>query len=65
MDSHLRFQVSGVTGAVTSAKLRLWVTDGSVNGPAVYSTGNAWPEGGVTWDNAPFVSSARSARRSV
>ena len=57
MDSHLRFQVSGVTGAVTNAKVRLWVTDGSVNGPAVYSTGNAWSEAGVTWDNAPFVSS--------
>jgi hypothetical protein len=35
IDSYLRFNVSGVTGAVLSARLRVYATTNSANGPAV------------------------------
>ena len=36
VESYLRFTVSGVASNVTSAKLRLYVTDGSVDGPRLH-----------------------------
>src|SRR5206468_3322963 len=39
VESYLRFSVSGVSGPVQSAKLRLWVTSSTADGPAVYTTG--------------------------
>jgi hypothetical protein len=43
---------------VASAKLRLYVTDGSDDGGAIYlpDTGTPWLEGEVTWDSAPAIS---------
>src|SRR5919198_6375919 len=38
-NAYLRFQVSGVTGTVVSAKVHLFVTNGTGNGPAIYPTG--------------------------
>ncbi len=54
-DTYLRFAVTGVGTAdrVVSATLRTWVTNGSVNGPAVYATSGAWTETGVTWNTRP------------
>jgi hypothetical protein len=52
-ESYIRFSVTGVTGAVQSATLRLFVTNGSSNGPAVYGTDNSWSETGITWNNRP------------
>ena len=49
----LRFDVSGLSGNVTSAKLRLYATGGSTNGPAVYATTGSWTETGVNSNNAP------------
>ncbi len=61
-DSYLKFQVSGLTGGVSSATLRLYVTDGSPGGGDIYSVSNtyrgsngAWDEGGLTWDNRPVI----------
>ncbi len=62
--SYFKFVVSGVTGAVQSAKLRLKVTDGSSdggdNGGSVFLVGNdfagtstPWTEGLLTSGNAP------------
>lgn len=51
--SYLRFGVSGINGAVTAARLRLYVTDGSDDGPALYRTSGAWTETGITWANRP------------
>ena len=53
--SYLRFNVSGLTGTVRKATLRLWVTDASNDGPAAYATSNQWAEssGGITWNNRP------------
>ncbi len=54
--SYLRFVVSGVTGTVTSAKLRLRVVDASPNGGRIYAVTGAWTETGITWNNAPVIS---------
>jgi hypothetical protein len=53
VESYLRFSVSGVAGTVKSAKLRVYSFTGTIDGPAVYSTGNAWTEAGITWSNRP------------
>ena len=52
-ESYLRFTVSGVTGTVQNATLRLFVTNGSSNGPSIYGTSNTWTETGITWNNRP------------
>ncbi|MEZ4662549.1 MAG: DNRLRE domain-containing protein [Caldilineaceae bacterium] len=52
-ESYIRFNVSGVTGAVQGATLRLWVGNGSSNGPSLYRTDNSWTETGITWNNRP------------
>jgi glucose/arabinose dehydrogenase/PKD repeat protein len=55
--AYLKFTVTGLSGAPASAKLRLWVTDGSSNGGSVYSIANTtWTETGITWNNAPAIS---------
>ncbi len=54
VESFLRFTVSGVSGPIQSAHLRLYVgSDGSRNGPAVYATDNSWTESTITWNNRP------------
>lgn len=52
-ESYLRFTVSGVSGSIQSATLRLFVTNGSSNGPSIYGTDNTWTETGITWNNRP------------
>jgi sugar lactone lactonase YvrE len=52
-ESLLRFAVSGVDGAVSSAKLRAWVTNASANGPEVYLSGPGWDESTVNWNTKP------------
>ena len=52
VESYIRFPVTGLTGSIQSAKLRLWVgTDTTANGPAVYTTASTWSEGSITWAN--------------
>ncbi|MEZ4869908.1 MAG: DNRLRE domain-containing protein [Caldilineaceae bacterium] len=55
--SYIRFSVSGVTGAVQSATLRVYVTNGSSNGPSLYTTDNSWTESSITWNNRPAATS--------
>jgi hypothetical protein len=54
-ESFLRFTVAGVTGTVTRARLRLYATDSTSNGPALYRSdpNTAWTEGGITWNTRP------------
>ncbi len=52
-ESYVRFGVSGVTGSVVSATLRLFVRNGSSDGPSLYETGGGWSESGITWNNRP------------
>ena len=65
-ESYLRFDVKGISGTVQSAKLRLYATDGSPDGPAVYATDNTWSETGITWNNRPArIGSATDDKGSV
>jgi len=52
-ESYIRFTVSGVTGTIQNATLRLFVTNGSSNGPSIYGTDDTWAETGITWNNRP------------
>jgi hypothetical protein len=60
---YLKFAVSGVSGAVQSAKLRLFVTNASSIGGALYGVSNnllgtttSWGEYALNWNNAPALS---------
>jgi hypothetical protein len=54
--SYLLFDVSGLTGAPTNAKLRLWVTDASSASRGLYVLANTtWTETGITWNSAPAL----------
>ncbi len=57
----LRFRVPTLTAPVRRATLRLFVTNGSDNGPEVYRAENAWSERAVTWSNRPAAVGARLA----
>ncbi|MGH2978711.1 MAG: DUF7594 domain-containing protein [Solirubrobacterales bacterium] len=53
-ESYLRFAAAGITGAVQSAKLRVFASnDASSDGPAVYAAPSSWTETGITWSNRP------------
>jgi hypothetical protein len=56
--AYLRFNLGGLSGTVTSAKLRLYAKDGSSNGPKLYATGTSWTETGVTWTTKPASAGA-------
>jgi PKD repeat protein len=51
--SYLRFDVAGLTRTVTTAKLRLYVTEPAANGGTVYTTSKTWGETTITWGNQP------------
>jgi PKD repeat protein len=53
--TYLKFDVTGLSGPATSAKLRLFVTDESPDGGSVFKVGNGWTETGLTWANAPAI----------
>jgi hypothetical protein len=55
--SFLRFEVAGLVSAPTGARLRLWVTDKSVNGPEVRPVTSSWSEGTLTWATKPSFGS--------
>jgi hypothetical protein len=66
--SYLKFDVSGVSGAVQSATLRLRVTDGGPNGGSLFAASNTfagtstpWTESQLTWNNAPGVTGSALA----
>ena len=53
---YLKFSLSGVTGSVSSVKLRLFVTDASPNLESVFVVAdNSWTETGITWTSAPSL----------
>jgi len=61
--SFLKFNINGLSGAVSSAVLRVTVLDGSDSGGEVYSVSNnykgtttPWTESGLNWNNAPLIS---------
>jgi parallel beta-helix repeat protein len=52
-ESYLKFTISGVSGSVQSATLRVYSTSSTVDGPAVYTTNTNWTETGITWATRP------------
>lgn len=55
--SFLRFEVAGLTSAPTGARLRLWVTNKSSNGPEVRPVTSSWDEITLTYATRPSVGS--------
>ena len=59
-ETYLRFTVTGLSGPVQSATLRLWVLDATSNGPPVSSCASTtWSETGITWANKPATNGPR------
>jgi hypothetical protein len=52
-EAFLHFTVTGISGAVQSARLRIYVTTGSTDGPTIYSSDSGWVETGMTWATRP------------
>ncbi|HMB24199.1 MAG: DNRLRE domain-containing protein [Chloroflexota bacterium] len=53
-ESYIRFNISGISDVVQSARLRLYsTTDSSQDGPALYASDNTWVEKELTWNNRP------------
>lgn len=59
--SFLRFDLTGVTGVISSATLRLHVADtasaASASGGSVSTVSAAWSEAGTTWNSRPATGS--------
>ena len=51
--AYVLFSVTGVTSPVISATLRLFVTNGSSDGPQVFLSDSSWAEGSITWNTRP------------
>jgi fibronectin type 3 domain-containing protein len=51
VQTYFRFPVSGLSGTVQSAKLRVYATSPTADGPAVYTTADTWGETSITWGN--------------
>jgi hypothetical protein len=51
--SYLKFRAVGLSGTVVRAAVRLWVTDPSRDGPAVWRTSTSWSGKTLTWANRP------------
>jgi len=61
--SYLKFNVTGVTGPVQSAKLRVYVSNAGPDGGGVYAVSNdflgtstPWVQSTLNWNNAPQIS---------
>ncbi len=51
--AYVKFVATGITGAVRTATVRLWVTDSTSNAPQIATTTSAWTESTLTWNNQP------------
>ena len=51
--SYLKFRATGLSGTVFRAAIRLWVTNPTTDGPAVWQTSTAWRSRTLTWKNRP------------
>ncbi|MEA2538591.1 MAG: hypothetical protein QOF11_2825 [Chloroflexota bacterium] len=60
--SLLRFTLPTLATNVVSARLRLYVKNGSPNGGTIRKIAGAWSEGSVTWTGAPALRAASVGR---
>ena len=51
--SYVKFKLTGLSGTVDRAVLRLWVTNRTRNGPSVAPTRTGWAGSTLTWRNRP------------
>ena len=57
--SYLKFDVSGLTGAVANATLRVWANTSQTTGYDVYSVPDtSWDESSITFNTAPSMATA-------
>jgi parallel beta-helix repeat protein len=56
-ETYIKFSISGISGIVNNATLRLYASNGSVDGPAAFGTDPNWTETGLTWNNRPAITS--------
>jgi len=61
----LHFTVSGISGPVTSARLRLFANNHSEDGQTLYRTTGAWTETAVTWTSQPVATGAALGKLGV
>jgi hypothetical protein len=54
-ESYLRFDVSGLSGDVQRAVIRLFPYTDTVDGPWIAPTATSWGERQITWQNRPAV----------
>jgi hypothetical protein len=55
--AYLSFNVTGLSGTVVSATLRVYVTNSTSDAPQVYRT-DSFSESGITWSNHPTPTGA-------
>ncbi|MEQ1759726.1 MAG: MBG domain-containing protein [Vicinamibacterales bacterium] len=63
--SYLKFSVAGLTGTVTTAKLRLWATTANSAGILVHSAASGWTETTLTWSNAPAMGAQQGSAGAI
>jgi len=63
--SYLKFDVTGLSGSVVSAKLRLFATASNSTGILVYSSDSGWTETGINWNNAPLLGALQGSSGAI
>jgi hypothetical protein len=59
MRSYLKFTTG--PAAIARARLKLYVTNGTVGPIDVYRAGNTWTQAGITWNNKPALDATKLA----
>lgn len=59
--SYIKFPVTGLTGSVVSAKLRIFPNTASTTGFQVRGAASSWSEMNITWANAPGIGGSVAA----
>ena len=67
IEAYIRFNITGLSGTVLSAQLRLYADgENSDNGPAIYLSDPAWEETEITWNTRPArTSNALDNKREI
>jgi len=65
--SYLQFDVSGISGPILSAKLKLYVSYRNTTGPVeIFPVADdSWTESGITWNNKPAEGASKLASASI
>ena len=65
VESYLRFDVSGFSGNVHQATLRLYATTDTVDGPHLYGSDANWSESELTWNTRRAIAAMPTADSGV